>query len=88
MRNVVQLSLPANNILLMRPLLRENGSFPKNVQQTLLEKVVIVMCMSILYLAIIKTRGHEYVWNAARRYWEIQIQKRWTDIRMQLIDVG
>ena len=39
MRNVVQLSLPANsNILLMRLLLRENGSFPKNVEQTLLEK--------------------------------------------------
>ena len=38
MRNVVQLSLPANSILLMRLLLRENGSFPKNVEQTLLEK--------------------------------------------------
>ena len=38
MCNVVQLSLPANNILLMRSPLRENGLFPKNVQQTLLEK--------------------------------------------------
>ena len=38
MRNVVQLSLPTNNILLMRSLLRENSSFPKNVEQTPLDK--------------------------------------------------
>ena len=37
MSNVVQLCLAANN-LLMQSLLRENDSFPKNVQQTLLEK--------------------------------------------------
>ena len=38
MRNVVQLCLAAINILLMQSLLRKNGSFPKNVRQTVLEK--------------------------------------------------
>ena len=69
MRNVVQLSLPANSILLMRLLLRENGSFPKNVEQTFLEKGGYSYMLSILYLAIIKTRGYKYACNAARRYW-------------------
>ena len=93
MRNVVQLSLAANNILRMRSLLRENGSFLKNVHQKLLDKgVAIVICMSmsmsmsILYLAMIKTRGYKYACNAARRYWVSE--KRWTDIRLQLIDMG
>ena len=63
MRNVVQLSLPSNNILLMD---RSCQSYS----------------YTILYSAVIKTRGYKYVCNAARRYWVSE--KRWTDIRMQL----